>query len=81
MTCKTLTDTACHTQARTDVERLRSADQALALIEDDIRGLELDGDDLAYLMDVLRLGVQRALDASQDQSEPVTVHALSESRH
>lgn len=68
-------------RGRSDADRLRSADQALALIEDDIRGLTADGDDLAYLIDVLRVGVQRALDANSKAHSEIRVPVLSESTH
>lgn len=44
-----------------DRERLRIADEALELAETNLRSLGSDKDDLAYLMEVLRVGVREAL--------------------
>jgi hypothetical protein len=44
-----------------DRERLRIADEALELAEANLRSLGSDKDDLAYLMEVLRVGVREAL--------------------
>lgn len=60
---------------RSDADRLKLADQALALVQEEIDGLDFDGDDLAYLMEVLRLGVQRAMTATEEA--PDYVHAVS----
>lgn len=60
---------------RSDADRLKLADQALALVQEEIDGLDFDGDDLAYLMEVLRLGVQRAMTATEET--PVHVHAVT----
>ena len=57
-----------------DADRLKLADQALALVQEEINGLDFDGDDLSYLMEVLRLGVQRAMSANE--ATPDYVHAV-----
>ncbi|WP_417481210.1 hypothetical protein [Maricaulis sp.] len=48
-------------QADTDRDRLQVADLVLALVEKELQALESQDDDLTYLIEVLRCGVQRAL--------------------
>ena len=47
--------------ADNDRDRLQVADLVLALVEDELKSLETNDDDLTYLIEVLRFGVQRAL--------------------
>lgn len=53
-------------QADNDRDRLQVADLVLALVEDELKGLETNDDDLTYLIEVLRFGVQRALFETAD---------------
>jgi hypothetical protein len=46
---------------RSDKDRLYAVDQALSIVQSELRALEHDEDELSYLMEVLRLGVRRAL--------------------
>jgi len=48
-------------QADTDHDRLQVADMVLALVEQELHALDSQDDDLTYLIEVLRCGVQRAL--------------------
>ena len=48
-------------RADNDRDRLQVADLVLALVEQELRALESHDDDLTYLIEVLRCGVQRAL--------------------
>jgi hypothetical protein len=48
-------------QADNDRDRLQVADLVLALVEQELHALESGDDDLTYLIEVLRCGVQRAL--------------------
>jgi hypothetical protein len=48
-------------RADNDRDRLQVADLVLGLVEDELRALEANDDDLTYLIEVLRFGVQRAL--------------------
>ncbi|WP_417495033.1 hypothetical protein [Maricaulis sp.] len=49
-------------QADNDRDRLQVADLALAFVETELRALDSNDDDLTYLVEVLRYGVQRAMD-------------------
>lgn len=76
MTIREFTDIdADGSTSRTDAERLKLADQALALVEAEINELDFDGDDLSYLMEILRLGVQRALTANEES--PDFIHTVT----
>lgn len=67
--------------SRSDADRLKLADQALALVQEEIDGLNFDGDDLAYLMEVLRLGVQRAMTATEETPDYVLTVSCGDSTH
>lgn len=56
-------------RADNDRDRLQVADLVLALVEDELKALESNDDDLTYLIEVLRFGVQRALFESADLPE------------
>lgn len=53
-----------------DRDRLLCADHTLAQVELELQALENGDDDLTYLIEVVRYGVQRAIEASDDR--PVT---------
>lgn len=56
-----MTEATSNEISRSDHERLQTAEHALALALDELRGLKIDREELAYLADVLRVGVQRAM--------------------
>ncbi|MGK0266109.1 MAG: hypothetical protein ACI82N_000353 [Maricaulis sp.] len=56
-------------RADNDRDRLQVADLVLALVEDELKALESNDDDLTYLIEVLRFGVQRALFESADMPD------------
>ena len=58
-------------EPRSDRDRLIVADQALEVAEAELAKLGCDENDLAYLMEVLRLGVRHALSAEIDDHEVV----------
>lgn len=55
--------------ADNDRDRLQVADLVLSLVETELKALESNDDDLTYLIEVLRFGVQRALFDSTDLPE------------
>ena len=63
-----------------DRERLRIADEALELAESNLRSLGSDKDDLAYLMEVLRVGVREAL-YEAGESAPIKVSGAVRTHH
>jgi hypothetical protein len=54
---------------RTDKDHLSVAEEALSIVETELRALDRDNDDLAYLAEVLRLGVRRALHGDGHQTD------------
>jgi len=58
--------------ADNDRDRLQVADLVLALVENELKSLESNDDDLTYLIEVLRCGVRRAL----NDDESATAHRL-----
>ena len=50
-----------------DRDRLQCADHALAQVESELHALENGDNDLTYLIEVLRYGVRRAIEANDGQ--------------
>ena len=59
-------------RADNDRDRLQVADLVLALVEDELKALETNDDDLTYLIEVLRFGVQRALYGTAELPDEIT---------
>jgi hypothetical protein len=68
-------------RADNDRDRLQVADLVLALVEDELKALETDDDELSYLIEVLRFGVQRAMFESADLPEGISPVEVPESTH
>lgn len=47
--------------SQADLQRLYIADKTLAILEAELAKLECNGDDLTYLMEVLRHGIRQAI--------------------
>lgn len=56
--------------AQSDQERLEIANQALNVLEHQLKALDQKADDLAYMTEVLRLGLKRALNRHARTLEP-----------
>ena len=61
-----------------DRDRLQCADHALAQVESELHALENGDNDLTYLIEVLRFGVRRAIEANDGQP---AAHYATETRN